>query len=242
MCGRYVSPEEAFIERVWHLGRANINPFPRRYNVAPQQGNPEYYIPVIRLDEQEKPQLAMMQWWLLPYWCKDSRIRQATFNARVETVATLASFREPFRRRRCLIPALGWYEWQELGSGRRGLNVPWHLYSATGEMIHFAGLWDRWQKGGQAIESCAIVIGPANETVRPIHDRNPFLIPPDRHQAWLDRSLTDPVSVTDLLEPAPLDSLKFHRVSTRVNDAKNEGPELIEPLNSGTSGDGELLL
>jgi putative SOS response-associated peptidase YedK len=233
ICGRYVSPEEAFIERVWHLGRHNSNPFPRRYNVAPQQGNPEYFVPAIRLDGDGRSELVRLQWWLLPWWSKEPRIRNATFNARVETVATLASFRDPFRQRRCLIPALGWYEWQETETKMRGGNKPWHFHSATGELLHFAGLWDRWKskESGQVIESCSIVIGPASEAVQPIHDRNPFLIPPERQEAWLDPKLNDPAKVMQLLQPAPADAVKFHRVSKRVNNARNEGPELAEPAN-----------
>lgn len=227
MCGRYVSPEQAFIERAWHIGRGNSNPFPRRYNVAPQQGNPAMHVPVIRLGEDDEPQLALMQWWLLPSWSKEQRIRNATFNARVETVATLASFREPFQRQRCLVPALGWYEWQELPTG----NLPWHFRSATGELLHFAGLWDHWRSrdGSVVIESCSIVIGPANAAIAPIHDRNPFLIPPAHHEAWMDRGLTDPDKVMQLLQPTPPGAVVFHRVSHRVNNARNEGPELIEP-------------
>src|SRR4051812_42696856 len=226
MCGRYVTPEEAFIERVWQLPRRGGNPFPRRYNVAPQQGNPQYFVPVIRHDEDGSPRLERIQWWLLPYWSEGPRIRHATFNARVESVATLASFREPFRHRRCLIPALGWYEWQELPSG----NKPWHFHSATGELLHFAGLWDRWEKDGQVIESCAIVVGPANDAVMPIHDRNPFLIPPERHAAWLDRELSDPAKVMQLLEPTPVDAVRFHRVGPAVNNARNDGEQLLAPV------------
>ena len=138
MCGRYVSPEQAAIERQWHIGRHNqpdlSEPFAARYNVAPQQGNPANFVPVVRQAEGGELELARLQWWLLPFWSKEPRIKYSTFNARVETVAKAASFRDPLKRRRCIIPALGWYEWQELPSG----NLPWYLHGANGEILAFA--------------------------------------------------------------------------------------------------------
>ena len=171
MCGRYVSPDQAAIERQWHIGRHNppklFDPFPARYNVAPQRGNPANYIPVVRQAEDGALELALLQWWLLPFWSKEPRIKYSTFNARVETVAKAASFREPLKRRRCIIPALGWYEWQELPTG----NLPWYLHGAKGEVLAFAGLWDRWESGAEVIESCSIIVGPANKVFANIHDR-----------------------------------------------------------------------
>ena len=153
MCGRYVSPEQAAIERQWHIGRQNqptlSEPFATRYNVAPQQGNPANFIPVVRQAEGGELELTRLQWWLLPFWSKEARIKYSTFNARVETVAKAASFRDPLKRRRCIIPALGWYEWQELPTG----NLPWYLHDAKGELLAFAGLWDRWERGADVVES-----------------------------------------------------------------------------------------
>ena len=131
MCGRFVSPGEREIENFWQIGRKNWkNPFDglkaARFNVAPQQGEPRNYIPVIRADPVGALELTDMQWWLLPFWSKEPRIKYSTFNARVESVATASSFREPFKRRRCLIPARGWYEWQDLPQGKQ----PWFFHSA----------------------------------------------------------------------------------------------------------------
>jgi putative SOS response-associated peptidase YedK len=158
MCGRFVTPDEASIEAFWTLGRRNWrSPFVRvrqaRFNVAPQQGNPQNYVPVLRADADGALELIDMQWWLLPFWSKEARIKYATFNARVESVASSASFREPFRRRRCLIPARGWYEWQDTAGGKQ----PWYFQAADGALLAFAGLWDRWQGDGQVIESCTII-------------------------------------------------------------------------------------
>ncbi len=230
MCGRYVSPEQAAIERQWHVGRHNqpdlSEPFAARYNVAPQQGNPANYVPAVRKTDDGELELVRLQWWLLPFWSKEPRIKYSTFNARVETVAKAASFRDPLKRRRCIIPALGWYEWQELPSG----NLPWYLHGANVEILAFAGLWDRWQGGSDVIESCSIIVGPANEAFRKIHDRMPFVLPADRAEQWLDRDLTDADKVTELLQPNPDDSIAFHRVGTRVSNARNQGAELIKAV------------
>lgn len=229
MCGRYVSPDEAAIERFWHLGRRSdplAGFFKARYNVAPQQGNPSAYVPVVRLDRDSNLELVALQWWLLPHWSKEARIKYSTFNARIESAASAASFRVPFKRRRCLIPAMGWYEWQQLPSGK----LPWYLCSAKGEPVAFAGLWDRWEQGEQVIESCSIVVGEANNAVRRIHDRMPCMLLKDRYDAWLDPALTDAEKVMKLLQHAPEETIVFHRVSKRVNDARNEGPELIVPV------------
>ena len=230
MCGRYVSPEQAAIERQWHIGRHNqpplFEPFAARYNVAPQQGNPANYIPVVRRAEHGELEVVRLQWWLLPFWSKEPRIKYSTFNARVETVTKAASFRDTLKRRRCIIPALGWYEWQELPSG----NLPWFLRGASGELLRFAGLWDRWEGGSEAIESCTIIVGPANEAFAKIHDRMPFVLPPDRAEQWLDRNLTDAGKAMELLAPNPDEAIAFYRVSTRVSNARNQGADLMDAV------------
>jgi putative SOS response-associated peptidase YedK len=231
MCGRYVSPDRAAIERYWHIGRGSPNPFAARYNVAPQQGNAANYIPVVRQADTGELELASLQWWLLPFWSKEPRIKYSTFNARIETVAKAASFRDPLRRRRCIIPAMGWYEWQELPSG----NLPWYLRGADGELLNLAGLWDRWEGQSEAIESCTIVVGPANEVFGKVHDRMPFVLSREAAERWMDRKLTDPGAAMDLLRQNPDDSISFHRVSSRVSNARNQGPELIQAVPEANS-------
>ena len=226
MCGRIYTADSAAIERYWQLGHDTSNPFAARYNVAPQQGAPENFIPVIRLNREGNPTLSQLQWWLLPWWSKEPRISYSTFNARVETLRTAASFRDPLQRRRCLIPVMGWYEWQELEKGKQ----PWLFQAADGGLLHFAGLWDRWRREGQTIESCTIIVGEPSKAIECIHDRQPFVIPADGQRAWLDRQISDPDKVLGLLKPVPSEALRFYPVSTRVNSAKNQGPELIEPI------------
>jgi putative SOS response-associated peptidase YedK len=232
MCGRIYTPSQAEIERFWHLGPGNSNPFARRYNVAPSQGNPKLYVPVIRSGEDEKPELTQLQWWLLPFFSKEPKVKYSTFNARLETVAKSPSFREPFRKKRCLIPVLGYYEWQVSPKGK----LPWLIQSANGELMHFGGLYDRWKREDQVIESCTIIVGPTCETIKSIHDRQPVIIPPEKHEAWLDRKLNDVVQVMELLQPVPEDAVKFHRVGTGVNNARNEGGELVEEVDANGSG------
>lgn len=196
-----------------------------RYNIAPQQGNPKAYVPIVRRGAGGQLELATVQWWLLPAWSRAPRIKYMTFNARIETVAELASFREPFRKRRCLIPASGWYEWQELAGG----NLPWYIRRADGETALFAGLWDRWAQEGQVVESCAIIIGPANEAIGRFHDRMPYTVSGPNLGAWLDPALQDAGAVARLLEPFASDAIAAHRVSKRVNAAKNDDAALLEP-------------
>jgi putative SOS response-associated peptidase YedK len=230
MCGRYVAPGEAEIEAFWHIGRHNWrSPYARvretRFNVAPQQGNAQNHVPVIRADADGVLELTDMQWWLLPFWSKDARIKYATFNARVESVASSASFREPFRRRRCLIPARGWYEWQNLAGGKQA----WYFHAPDNSLLAFAGLWDRWQGEAQVIESCTIIVGEAEAAVAEVHDRMPLLLPGDRHAAWLDPGRNDAASVRELLHSAAPAPIALHRVGKRVGNTANDGPELIEP-------------
>jgi len=106
---------------------------------------------------------------------------------------------------------------QELPSG----NQPWYLHDAKGELLAFAGLWDRWERGGEVIESCSIIVGPANAAFLKIHDRMPFALPAERAERWLDRNLTDAAKAMDLLQPNPDDAIAFHRVGTRVSNARN---------------------
>ena len=195
-----------------------------RFNIAPQQGNPKNYVPIVRRNAQGALEMVMAQWWLLPFWSKERRIRYMTFNARIESAERLASFREPFRKRRCLVPASGWYEWQELATG----NLPWYIHPLRDEALLFAGLWDRWELGGEVVESCSIIVGPANEAIKPFHHRMPYTV--SDVAAWLDPELQDAPAAANLLIPVPAGEIAAHRVSKRVNTARLDEERLIEPL------------
>lgn len=234
MCGRFVPPDEAEIERFWEIGRHNWkSPFAQvrqvRFNLPPQQRNPRNHVPVLRADPDGTIELTDMQWWLLPFWSPEPKIKYATFNARVESVAKSSSFREPFRRRRCLIPAIGWYEWQQ----RPGEDKqPWFFHAADGSLLAFAGIWDHWKGDGQEIESCSIIVGEPPAAVGHLHDRAPFLMPKERQSAWLNPNLNDAGEVRELLQP-PLDgAIAYHPVSRAVGNVRNTGPELIAPIDT----------
>ena len=154
-------------------------------------------------------------------------MKYSTFNARVETIAKAPSFRDSLKRRRCVIPALGWYEWQELPSG----NLPWYLHGSKSSLLAFAGIWDHWEGDDEVIESCSIIVGPANNAFMPIHDRMPFVLSHDQSEKWLTRSMTSADKALEVLQPNPDDLIAFHRIGPRVSNARNQGPELIEPIN-----------
>ena len=208
MCGRYVTPDQAAIERHYHLGRDSNNPFPARYNVTPQQGNPQAHVPVIRHGADGETELTTMQWWLLPYWSKESRIQFTTFNARTDKVSSAASYRVPFRKRRCVIPALGWFEWQATPQGK----MKWWLHRPDRGIVSFAGLWDRWHRGDEVIESCTIIVGAANAAMSHVHDRMPVIIKPDDEAFWLDTKIDATQALEALLTPPPDDMITAHRV------------------------------
>ncbi len=227
MCGRYVTPAQAAIERHYHLGGGHHNPYPERYNVTPQQGNPAAYVPVIRHRADGETELATLQWWLLPYWSKEPRIKFSTFNARADTVASAASYRVPFRKRRCLIPALGWFEWQATPQGK----LKWWLHRADRGIVSFAGGWDRWHRGNEVIESCTIIVGEANATLRQVHERMPVIIAPQDEAFWLDTKIEVTDALQALLTPPPADSITTHRVRSdkrpRDDDATLIDAEII---------------
>lgn len=214
------------MERSWQLSqRERNNPFPARYNVTPQQGNPRAYVPVIRHDAEGHSELVIMQWWLLPYWSKEPRVKFSTFNARTDKVASAASFRVPFRKRRCLIPALGWFEWQSTPQGK----VKWWLHRSDRGIVNFAGLWDRWHRGDEIIESCTIIVGDANTKMQHVHDRMPVIIEPKDEAFWLDTKIDAVPALESLLTPPPDDAITAYAVR---NDKRprDDDATLIEPL------------
>lgn len=200
MCGRYTEgrhqPEKAeralrdLIEHKW----PDLAP---RYNVSPGTR-----IPVIRIAAQGGAELTEMKWSLLPYWSKEPRIAYNTINAMAETVETKASYHVPFRKRRCLIPADGWYEWQPLKSGKQ----KWWFHLADDSDLCFAGLWDRWHRGDEIIESCTIIVTDAAASIAHVHDRMPAIIEPADYRFWLDPAIDNVPALKELLKPtaAPL--------------------------------------
>ena len=214
MCGRYVSPDQSAIERAWKIDRTSGNPFPRRYNVQPTTE-----VPLLRLVEGSRV-LETARWGLIPHWWKKDAPPTHTINARLEEAAGKPMWRDPLRRNRCLLPAEGWYEWQALAGGKQ----PHYILRADGRPFCFAGLVSTWQ----ARLSCALLTRASAGPVAEVHDRMPVVLPDEALEGWLDPGLED---ATQFAREHALEREFVHyAVSKRVNNARNEGAELIEPL------------
>ncbi len=217
MCGRYslTSPVEAMRHLFGLSVSANLAP---RYNIAPSQE-----VVIARLDAEGGLEWALARWGLVPSWAKDPAIGDRMINARSETVAEKPSFRAAFRRRRCLIPADGFYEWRRM----KGAKQPYRIHLEGNRPFAFAGLWERWEGAGRIIESCAILTTNAAPAIRPIHHRMPVILPPQAHAAWLD--VSQPFSLADL-SPLGDEALRAHAVSQIVNRPANDDRRCLEPL------------
>ncbi len=223
MCGRYAitSPLEAIIEAFAIKGaRPNLQP---RYNAAPSQD-----LPVIRTGRQGR-ELAFMRWGLVPSWSKGPDSRYTMINARAETVASRPAYRGPFRHRRCLVPANGFYEWKQETGGKQ----PYFITLASGEPFAFAGLWDQWTSPeGDEILSFTIIVTEANDTIRPIHDRMPVILSPDDYEPWLgEDSSPSRTRLAIMLRPYPAERMRTYPVSRDVNSPTNDSPALLESIN-----------
>ncbi len=221
MCGRFgllASPEEVRAL----FGYVDQPNFPPRYNIAPTQP-----VAVVRLENGER-RFALVRWGLIPSWVKDPRDFSLLFNARSETVAEKASFRNAIRRRRCLVPASGFYEWQRVSkTEKRAYWVP----PAAGGVIAFAGIWESWMgRDGEEIETMAILTAASSPEMAEIHPRTPVVIPPEDFDRWLDCSSDDIRPIADLLK-APDDGFFAPvRVSDRVNSVANDDAGNLTPF------------
>jgi putative SOS response-associated peptidase YedK len=214
MCGRYVSPEQASIERAWKIHRSAGLDFARRYNVQPTTE-----VPLLLLESGELT-LALARWGLIPHWWMQDKPPTYSINARLEEAAGKPMWRDAMRRARCLLPAVGWYEWQALAGGKQ----PHYITRRDGRLSCFAGLL--CARDGKL--SCAILTKGAEGPVAEVHDRMPVVLPDAAHAGWLDPELRD---ATDFARAHALAQEFIHyAVNKRVNNARNEGPELLEPL------------
>ncbi|HKB40742.1 MAG TPA: SOS response-associated peptidase [Gemmataceae bacterium] len=194
-----------------------------RYNIAPSQS-----IATVRNEQGDRRELAMVHWGLIPAWAKDRHTGQGLMNACSETAASKPSFRDAFRKRRCLVLADGFYEWKR-GSGKK--KQPFAIRLWDGSPFGFAGLWERWQGAdGRPVESCAILTTEANELVKPIHDRMPVILRPEHYGPWLDPSLHQVDVLQPMLVPFDATALTLFPVNPWVNDAQHEGPRCLERI------------
>ncbi|MFA9564702.1 MAG: SOS response-associated peptidase [Acidimicrobiales bacterium] len=239
MCGRFVSsspPDQlAKYFDVEALGESLLDP---NYNVAPT--NDVYAV----LESGGLRRMEPLHWGLVPFWAKELKIGNRMINARAETLATKNAFRSAFKKRRCIVPADGFFEWQKIEGSKT--KQPHYIHREDGEPLAFAGLWEVWRgpdrDRDEAVTSCTIITTSANTTMEKIHDRMPVILPPSAYDAWLDRDDDDVETLGKLLVPAPDALLTMHTVSTDVNKVQNKGPELIEYVDP-SSGDpqGSLL-
>lgn len=223
MCGRY-----SLIADIGDLAlRFEFEDYgfaqPPRYNIAPTQ-------PVLAVRGGGFRLASYMRWGLVPSGSKRPLSGPPIINARAETLTVRPNFRSALIRRRCLVLADSFYEWQRDGGARQ----PVRIVLASGEPFAFAGLWDTWRNPqGEPVESCTIITTEANELVRSIHDRMPVILPQDVESLWLDEEMQDAAAVTSLLTPYPSERMEAYEVSTLVNSAFNDGPELIAPASQG---------
>ena len=222
MCGRFLlaTPVEALEVQFGAIAAGSFGP---RYNIAPTSP-----VPVVKETELGRI-LTLHHWGLIPSWAKDPALGARLSNARGETVAEKPSFRTSFRRRRCLIPADGFYEWQ----ARPGLpKQPWLIRATAGVTLAFAGLWDLWEGPDGCLESCTIITTAANALMAPVHDRMPVVLDPGDWSFWLAPGTKDAARLQALLCPAPEGVLTRHPVGPRVGNVKFDDPGLMEEVHA----------
>lgn len=221
MCGRYYRRSDK--QRIADAFRIGIPPtfdILPSYNIAPQT-----FQPIVRLDaETQQRELALLRWGLIPFWAKDAKIGYSTINAKAETLATAPAFREALKRRRCLVPADGFYEWQPLDTKTK---QPWAITLKDGSPFAFAGLWDTWKDKttGQPLETYTIITTEPNELTARLHNRMPVILAPRDYERWL--APADPARLpVDLLRPFDAALMASWKVSPAVGNVRNNSPEL----------------
>lgn len=222
MCGRYTlaTPTEALAE-LFQLQTALPSLRPR-YNIAPTQP-----VAVVRRSTEGEREMVIMHWGLIPSWAKEPDIGNRLINARSETVSEKPSFRSAFKRRRCLVPTDGFYEWQRLNKRKQ----PHYVRMGDGEPFAFAGLWERWDGQDETvIESCTILTTEANAFVRPIHNRMPVIVEPGNYDLWLEAEPDRTGALARLMRPYSGDRLTAFPISTWVNSPKNDDARCVEPI------------
>lgn len=229
MCGRYslaVPPEE--LEQIFSATADEDLHLPR-WNIAPTQDAP------VVVQEPARRRIRSLRWGLVPPWARDPRVAARHVNARSETASVRPAFREAFARRRCLVPADGFYEWVAGPRGRP--RLPWWIHHGRGGVLAFAGLHERWGD----LSTFTILTTTPNSVVAPVHDRMPAVLPPEEWDVWLDLD-AEVADVLPLLRPAPAALLRARRVSTRVNRVENDDAGCVEPVEEPEPRDGSELL
>jgi len=244
MCGRYalMSDPELLVELFALAGLPRLKP---RYNIAPTQ-----QVPVVRAPgtagegdagDESRRRLDFLHWGLIPSWAKDPAIGARMINARSETAAEKPAFRSALRRRRCLVPADAFYEWQKRAGGKQ----PYCIRMRDGRPFAFAGLWERWVPRGEKdeeiepIESFTILTTTPNALMKSIHDRMPVIIPREAYDRWLDEEIQDPAKLRDLLKPISGGLMEAFPISRRINSPRNDDAACLEPAEEVADDDAD---
>lgn len=230
MCGRYTltTPGEVIAE-IFDLSEEPE--VAARYNVAPTQE-----VAAIRADEESgERRFVTLRWGLVPHWADDPSIGNRMINARAESVADKPAFRASFKKKRCLVVADGFYEWQKVAGGKK---QPWYFRLESGEPFAFAGLWASWNRGENGpLETCTLLTTDANGLVKKAHHRMPVILAPEDVDLWLDPKATDREPLEEILRPYDPSKMIAFPVSTRVNSPANEDPSVIQPLGDAERAD-----
>jgi putative SOS response-associated peptidase YedK len=222
MCGRFTLSTDlkSVAERFGASVADEVAPAAPRYNIAPTQT-------VIVVSDDGQRHLRQMRWGLIPSWAKDPAIGNRMINARVETIAEKPSFCTALKKRRCIIPADGFFEWQKLGK----VKQPMHIVLKSREPFGFAGLWERWTSpDGEEILSCTIITTAANELLRAVHDRMPVILTREAEAVWLDPTIQEPERLLPLLKQFPAELMEYYEVSRQVGSPSVDKPSNIERL------------
>ncbi len=219
MCGRFIITEPADeMARLFEAVPGNDLPEVPNYNVCPTN-----LVHAVTFEAGQR-RLRALRWGFVPHWAKTPNEGPLLINARAETIAEKPAFRAAARERRCLIPASGFYEWTKDEDGRR---LPWFIHAADGAPLAFAGVWQDWARGDEAMTTCAIVTTGANARMAELHHRMPVILAPGDWPLWLGEAGKWAAA---LMTAAPENALEWHRVDPRVNSNRAAGPELIAPL------------
>ena len=220
MCGRYVNFMSADdIKKVF--GIDDVPEFGPKFNQAPGSKSP-----IVHLDENGKRVCTMMLWGLIPFWSKDGKVK-FTSNAWADKVRTSGSFREPFKSRRCIVPVNGFYEWQETPTGKQ----PFYITLQNSDVMVFAGIYDRWKnpETGEIVQSFAIITCDPNDMIAQLHNRMPVILDESQWDAWLSPE-TNVFDAEKMLRAYPSELMRRQKVTKKVGNSRNEGPELIKPI------------
>ncbi len=220
MCGRFVLNADGTTIQA-HFSLSTTPEVQARYNIAPTQ-------PIAVISNDAPQELTHYRWGLIPSWAKDPAIGSKMINARSETLDVKPSFKTAFKRRRCLIPATGFYEWPQMQSGGK---QPHYIHLQDHALFAFAGLWEHWQSPeGDEIRTCTIITTEPNDVLATLHHRMAVILPPEHYEQWLSAEELPPAALMPLLQPYPSEPMRVYPVDTLVNNVRNDSPALIAPF------------